>query len=622
MDAQTTIGICCRVWLPDAVLSAGQSLRVALEGVNGSNFMHLRSKYPSAEFKVFGAASLALPPAQRLHVAARCRDLAVLEQLEVDVVDLAETACDIVADTLNLSDEQVQECFEKIRVEKHETYFGATAPKAGAAGPPGSVAGAVSKAMPPRPPKLDNFTVPLPQPLTFPPLASPLGSVVANPQASALAPPPVLPTGLPGQPPALWTLPGSTGPMMFPSAAGMQMEAAQAAQKAQLVQAAQQQLQQLQQQQQQLQQQQQQQLQQQQLQKQRRKQQQPQQQQPTGQQHMPPPPVPVLKDKKQKSKKGSEIAAKQAQPQVQAAAGDQTREAKEAKKRSREEAKEAKEAKRRKLEAAKAAAFAAELRVPQAGQSQQPEQRQASAADVNAKGVQPEATSAAAPATAPVKTADSTAPEPAVASSATPSQDGQLPPHGDPKATGDPYQAPLGTQGEGGDSAEGSASSSDEGSSYEEEEEEDEAIQDEPKPNSVAPLAPVRMKLFKLGDLCCDVWARFVSGNEKGGALGDTMHIDQRVKVERCSEHFQWAGKLATVWRLAPVDETGRAGYYALSDYFLEKGRVGLVETKWYAVYILPAALGKEYLAGLGITGSRRLVGLQVPTALRGETGT
>jgi len=603
MDAQTTVGICCRVWLPDAVLPAGQSLRLALEGVNGSNFAHLRTKYPSAEFKVFGAASLALPSAQRLHVAARCRDLAVLEQLEVDVLDLAETACDVVADTLKLTDDQVQECFEKIRIEKHDTYFNpvAVAPRAGSgrqsAGPPG----AVSKAMP-RPPSLDQFTLPQPQPLTFPPLAPPVGGQQAvMPQVAPL------PTGFPGQQPAALTVLGSTSPMLLPATAGMQPQAMQA----QAVQGLQQQA-----------------VQQQAAQQQRQRQQQ---QQQTAQQMMPPPAAPPAKEKRHKSKANldgrAETSKKKLDPQ-QVQAGEQPR---ADKKRSREDAaaKEARKA-RKKLEAAtklEAAAFAAELRVPapapQASLPQQAEQRQAPQRPQQRQAKVPKDSSlppgANAEAAAPV--ADASVPEkpPEVASppptaSSSPAAPEAIQPPGDPhKSLPAAQGAEMAAAADAGDSMEGSEESSEEGSSSEEE---DEVVPDNQVQNQVATVVQKQVKLFKLGDLCCDVSARLVSGNAKGEDLLETMHIDQRVKVERCSEHFQWAGNQATVWRLTPVDETGRAGYYALSEYFLDKGRVGLVETKWYAVYILPAALGKDYLAGLGITGTRRLVGLQVPTAL------
>lgn len=127
---QQPVGRCCRVWLPDAVLPAGERLRATLEGTDGSNFMHLRRKHRSTKFSVFGTASLALPPWKRLQVVALCVDQVTLEKVEADVLDLVETACDVVADTLGLSDEQVQQAFEDIRVERHDMKLPLVAPAA------------------------------------------------------------------------------------------------------------------------------------------------------------------------------------------------------------------------------------------------------------------------------------------------------------------------------------------------------------------------------------------------------------------------------------------------------------------------------------------------------------
>jgi len=124
------VGRCCRVWLPDAVLPAGERLRATLEGSDGSNFTHLRRKHRSTKFSVFGTASLALPPWKRLQVVALCVDQVTLEKVEADVLDLVETACDVVADSLGLTDEQVQQAFEDIRVERHDMKLPLVAPAA------------------------------------------------------------------------------------------------------------------------------------------------------------------------------------------------------------------------------------------------------------------------------------------------------------------------------------------------------------------------------------------------------------------------------------------------------------------------------------------------------------
>merc|ERR1719401_1707124 len=135
----TTPGKSCRIWLPDVVLPAGERLRAALEGANGANIAHLRRKHPGAKFIVKGAASPALPPWKRLQVVVHCGDQCILDKVAADVLDLAETACDIVADTLGLTDDQVQQAYDDIRVEKSEQGStlvpGATVKGRGAAKP-------------------------------------------------------------------------------------------------------------------------------------------------------------------------------------------------------------------------------------------------------------------------------------------------------------------------------------------------------------------------------------------------------------------------------------------------------------------------------------------------------
>lgn len=108
---------CCRIWLPDAILVAGETLKGALAGTTESNFAHLEKKYPQVRFLVQGIPS-SLSPGQRLHLEAQCGDPSLLEEVEEDLVDLAETACDVAADALGMSDDQVQEVYEAIRVER------------------------------------------------------------------------------------------------------------------------------------------------------------------------------------------------------------------------------------------------------------------------------------------------------------------------------------------------------------------------------------------------------------------------------------------------------------------------------------------------------------------------
>jgi len=119
MSYGTRVPNCCRVWLPDAILVAGEKLHGALMGTGTtSNFAHLQKKYPLVRFHILGTASIALPPYQRLHVEAQCNDTNILISVESDLVDLAETACDVAGDALGMNDDQVQDIFEMIRVER------------------------------------------------------------------------------------------------------------------------------------------------------------------------------------------------------------------------------------------------------------------------------------------------------------------------------------------------------------------------------------------------------------------------------------------------------------------------------------------------------------------------
>eukprot|EP00913_Durusdinium_trenchii_P006896 g6487.t1 len=76
--------------------------------------------HPTAKFTVKGQPSTDPAPWRRLHVVITCSDSKLLAKAEADVLDLCETACDVAADFLGLSDDQVQDAFEGIRVERQE----------------------------------------------------------------------------------------------------------------------------------------------------------------------------------------------------------------------------------------------------------------------------------------------------------------------------------------------------------------------------------------------------------------------------------------------------------------------------------------------------------------------
>lgn len=175
------VGKCCRVWLPDLVLPAGDQLRAALEGTNGANLVHLRRNHPGTKFTVFGTASLDLPPWKRLQVVAQCGDTQALDKVQADIVDLAETACDLVADTLGLTDEQVQQAFEDIRVEIADMRI-SMSDRAGTS--PSNEEAAAGWGLTPK--------APPPPPSTPPTASQPRAAALATPAPTSPALPPLL----------------------------------------------------------------------------------------------------------------------------------------------------------------------------------------------------------------------------------------------------------------------------------------------------------------------------------------------------------------------------------------------------------------------------------------------
>lgn len=111
----------CRVWLPDIVLAAGAKLKEALAGPGGANIDHLKRKHNGLKFSVKGQPSTDLAPWRRLHVVVQGTDQKRLAKAEKDLVDLCETACDVAADVLGLTDDQVQDAFDGIRVERQDS---------------------------------------------------------------------------------------------------------------------------------------------------------------------------------------------------------------------------------------------------------------------------------------------------------------------------------------------------------------------------------------------------------------------------------------------------------------------------------------------------------------------
>jgi RNA recognition motif-containing protein len=127
-----------------------------------------------------------------------------------------------------------------------------------------------------------------------------------------------------------------------------------------------------------------------------------------------------------------------------------------------------------------------------------------------------------------------------------------------------------------------------------------------------APEVPkVKVKLYKMGEFCCNIVANFVKGNQAPESLTKKLQIDQRTKVDHCRSHMERAGDLATVWHFSAADRKDCGAYDALCDYFVEKLRVGLVQTPTHYLYIVPPT--DTYLKELGLPSSNFVVGIQIP---------
>lgn len=607
-------GRCCRVWLPSIVLPAGDRLKAALEGVNGANFEHLARKHPGSAFRVFGAASPSLPPWKRLQVVAQCQNVVDLDKVEADVVDLAETACDIVADGLGLSDEQVQQAFEEIRVERSEIKLAQV--KAGSPAAPGtggqvslavaSQLGIASKAgipaaakkmpsqrhaerqaaavsgIPAKPRPLVPASLSLGPaggaPLGLAPPAPGLAALGHPNRTSAEMPPPALPPAKKrkkDKPTAMGeALPTAPGLPTAPAAAGRPVASGSAgsagifspSDRGSVAQGL-----------------------------------------PTAAAAagrpvasglagsagtaprvaaapaaVPPAPAPPAVPAVPAAPSTVRLAAAPAAliPQAAAQKLQQVRphSLKELSDRVQEEARAGELAA---LAAAKAALARQQLERARLGQAP------------------------AAPAPGPASAAS-------VAAAAAPS--------GQPQEIEDSEGSSDESADEEGEEEE-DASASDE-----EEDEEPEAgvpssgstavVPGTAAAGSLAAFAPVKVRLSKLGEFCCDVFACFAGGNPTPQMLQPKLSIDQRAKLDRCKEHLDFAGDLVTVWRLTTTTKRHIDGMSALCDYFVSKQRVGMVTVADYSVYMVPpdstflTALG---LAAKGYDQPGCLLALQVP---------
>jgi len=120
-----------------------------------------------------------------------------------------------------------------------------------------------------------------------------------------------------------------------------------------------------------------------------------------------------------------------------------------------------------------------------------------------------------------------------------------------------------------------------------------------------------KVKLFKMGEFCCTVVASYVRGHNAELQLKTDLQIDNRTKLEHCRSHMERQSELTTAFHFSAAGRSDCAAYDALCDYFVEKQRVGLVETPAYYVYIVPP--NDKFLKELKMPSSNFIMGLQIP---------
>lgn len=124
-------------------------------------------------------------------------------------------------------------------------------------------------------------------------------------------------------------------------------------------------------------------------------------------------------------------------------------------------------------------------------------------------------------------------------------------------------------------------------------------------------VAKAKVRLYKMGEFCCNIVANFVKGKENPEPLVAKLHIDQRTKIDHCRQHMERADSFVSIWHFSAADRKECAAYDALCDYFVEKQRVGLVQTPSYYVYVVPPT--EMYLKELKLPSSNFVVGVQIP---------
>jgi len=655
---QQISGRCCRVWLPDCVLPAGEKLRDALEGKNGANFQHLNRKHVGATFRVFGHANPDVPPWKRLQVVAQCHMNVNFDNVEADLLDLAETACDIVADSLHLTDDQVQQAFDDIRYERTDIKL--TVPKGGAlptgslanfARPPGipnaatqgSVPSSFSKAsLQGTPPPQTSFGATQKAPGAAPPAAAhhhhhpPKAPVLAPPAGPARTSASTRTAAAAGAPPGVAGA-GIAGPQQQQrkEKRGKEKKEKKGTPKEPLsdVRQAEKELSKTR------------------LLIQKRLESEEKAQATASS-------TPSHSDPNNSNSISLTKSSSSGLTSMEAASGTSLTGGSSSSSSGRAAASKAtngssvgssnsnSNSANNKRTAAKAGL---------ATSAANPRRQAASTTAAALPGTTPAIPAATTAATAATP-ATSAAPEPGT-NSAQKTSNGHLvvsqkpdeftedqklmppPPLPPPKRQKIDTEVKAGARIEqppAAMSVDNTDEESDDGEESEEEEDldEDEEMSSseeaeegatnnaEPTEGGTASFDPIRVQLSKLGERCCVAFACFAGGNPGPELLTSSYSIDQRVKLEHCKDDIQAGGDIVTIWKfVASTSKKHREGMAALCDYFKSKQRVGMVVTETYKLYMVPP--DPAFLKGVNLLDPSLaeqqegcILGVQVPHEL------
>jgi len=124
------------------------------------------------------------------------------------------------------------------------------------------------------------------------------------------------------------------------------------------------------------------------------------------------------------------------------------------------------------------------------------------------------------------------------------------------------------------------------------------------------------VSLFKMSEFCCDSSIEFIFGNPEmkhqfsaGGIV--RLDIDQRTKVENLASHKDKNKDKVAYWRICPATVEAEQRFDELFRYFVQRDRVGLVQTTTAHVYIVPP--DPTYLSKLNLAEAGYAYAIQIP---------